>query len=66
MDLLERVFDTTIISEWTHQVILDRDGNYHLWWTPLEDKIVFQVQVWQAMYSVLVYLLYQYTHTILP
>ena len=54
MDLLERVFDTTIISEWTHQVILDRDGNYHLWWTPLEDKIVFQVQVWQAMYSVLV------------
>ena len=32
-------------TEWSHHVILDRAGNFHFYWTPLQEKIIVEIQV---------------------
>ena len=31
--------------EWTHHMILDQDGMFHILWKPEKDKITFELQV---------------------
>ena len=31
--------------KWTHHVILDRESMFHLFWTPLNETIRFELQV---------------------
>ena len=32
-------------AQWTHHLVLDRENMFHLFWTPSEENIIFEIQV---------------------
>ena len=46
---LEKSDNASDEIEFSHHATLDRHGSYHLFWRPLENEIIFEVQVKLAM-----------------